>query len=75
MTDLVKAQSVVGRVVTAIKIEDKEIWLDFQDGGRMVFEIKAQYNGSICREDFWVLVDNKIVHQFKIYELDANRIR
>jgi len=57
MTDLAKAQNVVGREVAAIKIEDKEIWLDFRDGSRMV------------------LVDNEIVHQFRLFQLDCNMLR
>ncbi|KKT42344.1 MAG: hypothetical protein UW30_C0001G0069 [Candidatus Giovannonibacteria bacterium GW2011_GWA2_44_13b] len=67
MTDLAKAQKVVGRVVSGIKIEGKDIWLDFQDGGRMVVYVKDRFNGGIHTEKLRVFVDNEIVHQFKLF--------
>ena len=74
-TDIGKARNVVGRTITDIRIDGKEIWLDFQDGGRAVFRVKSDNDGNLYSEEFRVLVDNEIVHRHQIFEIDLRNYR
>jgi len=76
MTDIGKARTVIGREVADIKFENnKEVWLDFKDGTRMVFQVKDRGQGTIYSEEFRIWVDNEVVHQHRLAEIDFKNFR